>query len=157
MKMLISDEEYMRIALKEAKTAQEKEEVPVGAVIVKEGEILSKAYNRPLSLIDPTAHAEILAIRRACSKLNNYRLNGCILYVTLEPCPMCLGAMVQARIERLIFGARDQKGGAVESLFSFPFEKLNHRFEIRGGVLAEECGKILVDFFKSRRKISSFE
>ncbi|MFW6160916.1 MAG: tRNA adenosine(34) deaminase TadA [Acidobacteriota bacterium] len=152
-----SDEAYIRIALKEAVKAQEKGEVPVGAIIIKEGEIISKAYNRPLSLSDPTAHAEILAIRRACRKLNNYRLNGCILYVTLEPCAMCLGAMIQARISRLVFGAKDPKGGAVESIISFPLEKLNHSFEIRGGVLAEECGKILVDFFKAKRENKSFE
>ncbi len=151
MKKLRNDEHYMKIALEEALKAKERGEVPVGALVVKDGRVLSKARNQPLSLNDATAHAEILALRQACRRLKNYRLTGCFLYVTLEPCPMCLGAMIQARIKGLVFGAKDQKGGAVESLFRFPFEKMNHQFEIRGGVLAEEGGKILVDFFRLKR------
>ncbi len=141
----------MREALLEAEKAEDKGEVPVGAVLVKDETIIARGHNKPVSGNDPTAHAEIVAIRNASEKIQNYRLSGCELYVTLEPCTMCLGAAVQSRINRLVFGALDPKSGAVESVMGFPLEKMNHRMEIRGGVLAEECGKILRAFFERRR------
>ena len=146
------DEHFMRQALAQAEKACKKGEVPVGAVLVSEDKILSRAYNQPLRWFDPTAHAEILAMRKASQKKKNYRLSHCDLFVTLEPCAMCLSAAVQARIRRLIFGAYDPKSGAVVSMMRFPLEKTNHRLEIRGGVLAEECGKVLKDFFKKKRQ-----
>lgn len=146
------DECFMREALAEAKKAMEAGEVPVGAVIVEEGKIIGRGHNEPLSSQDPTAHAEIVAIREACRVKGNYRLPGCELYVTIEPCAMCLGAAVHARIHRLVFGALDSKGGAVESVMTFPFSKMNHRMEIKGGVLASRCGKILKTFFEKRRE-----
>jgi tRNA(adenine34) deaminase len=145
------DELLMREALLEAEKAKKEGEVPVGAVLVKDENIIARGHNKPVSKNDPTAHAEIVAIRSACEKTQNYRLSGCELYVTLEPCAMCLGAAVQSRIKRLVFGAIDPRGGAVESVMDFPFEKMNHRIEIRGGVLAEECGKILRTFFERKR------
>ena len=148
------DEYYLQEALKVAKKAMEVGEVPVGAVLVEGEKIIARGYNKPLSSDDPTAHAEIVAIREACRVKKNYRLTGCELYVTLEPCAMCLGAAVHARLRRVVFGALDPKGGAVESVMSFPVEKMNHRFEIKGGVLAAECGKILKSFFEKKR--SSF-
>ncbi len=146
------DEAFMRRALAEAEKALKRGEVPVGAVLVADGRILSRGFNQPLEKADPTAHAEIMAIRRACGKLKNYRLAGCDLYVTLEPCAMCLGAMVQARIRRVFYGAADPKSGAVRSVMRFPFGKLNHRPEIRAGLLAEECGRILKEFFRAKRR-----
>ena len=147
----MDDEFYMHQALEEAEKSLKKGEVPVGAVVVSGGEVLSLAHNGSIGENDPTAHAEILAIRTACQKRKNYRLTDCDLYVTLEPCPMCLGAVVHSRIKRLVFGASDPKGGAVESMMRFPFDRTNHRVEVKGGVLAEECGQILQDFFKERR------
>ena len=142
----------MRLALVEAQKARLKGEVPVGAVIVDEqGRIIGRGFNQSISGHDPTAHAEIVALREAGQHRCNYRLNGVTLYVTLEPCAMCLGAMVQARIKRLVYGAPDPKGGAVSSIMEFPFDKMNHRLEIAGGLLAEECAKILQDFFRARR------
>ncbi len=146
------DEFFMRQALVEAQKSLKREEVPVGAVLVSENEIISRAHNEPIAKNDPTAHAEMIAIRKAGSKKRNYRLPDCDLYVTLEPCAMCLGAAVHARIRRLVFGALDPKGGAVESAMKFPLEGMNHRVEIVGGVLAEECGNILKDFFKTKRR-----
>ncbi len=146
-----NDEYFMRQALCEAKKALGEDEVPVGAVLVKENKILHRAYNQTILKSDPTAHAEVLAIRVACHTFNNHRLPDCDLYVTLEPCAMCLGALIQARIKRLIFGAYDPKAGAVKSIMRFPFEKTNHRLEIKGGILEAECGKILKDFFKAKR------
>jgi tRNA(adenine34) deaminase len=142
---------FMRKALQEAEKARKEGEVPVGAVLVKDEKIIARGHNKPVSGNDPTAHAEIVAIRNAGEKTQNYRLSGCELYVTLEPCAMCLGAAVQSRIKRLVFGAFDLKSGAVESVMDFPFEKMNHRVEVRGGVLAEECGKILKSFFERKR------
>ncbi len=141
----------MQQAIYEAEKALGDDEVPVGAVLVKENKILHRAYNQTLLKNDPTAHAEVLAIRAACHTFNNYRLPDCDLYVTLEPCAMCLGALILARIKRLIFGAYDPKAGAVESIMRFPFEKTNHRLKIKGGILEAECGKILKDFFKTKR------
>jgi tRNA(adenine34) deaminase len=145
------DERFMREALAEAEKARVAGEVPVGAVVVAQGHAIGRGFNKPVSMNDPTAHAEIVALRDACRHMGNYRLSGCDLYVTLEPCAMCLGAAVQARIQRLVFGAYDPKSGAVESMMVFPFDKMNHRVEIKGGVLDSECGKILKDFFERRR------
>ena len=142
----------MRIALNESRKAAAKEEIPVGAVIVLNSEIISRAHNQSIAKRDPTAHAEILALRKACLKKNNYRLPGTVMYVTLEPCAMCLGAMVQARIGRLVFGAHDPKAGAVESTGNFPWDKLNHQIAFRSGILAEECGRVLKIFFEHKRQ-----
>ncbi len=149
--MMENDEYYMRQALYEAEKALGADEVPVGAILVKENKIIQRAYNQTILKNDPTAHAEVLAIRAACHIVNNHRLPDCDLYVTLEPCAMCLGALIQARIKRLIFGAYDPKAGAVKSIMRFPFEKTNHSLEIKGGILEAECGKILKDFFKAKR------
>lgn len=145
------DEHFMLEALSEAGKAMEAGEVPVGAVLVEGEKVIARGHNKPLSSDDPTAHAEIVAIRAACRKKRNYRLSGCELYVTLEPCAMCLGAAVHARLHRVVFGALDPKGGAVESVMTFPFERMNHLVETKGGVLAGECGKILKSFFEKRR------
>lgn len=147
------DHEYfMRIALKEAYKAFNREEVPVGAVIVEKEKIISRSHNQSLSQTDPTSHAEINVIRETSRKKGNYRLLGCHLYVTLEPCPMCVGALIQARISKLIFGSYDPKAGAVESVMNFPWEMMNHRPKIQGGVLEEECAKILREFFQNKRR-----
>jgi len=148
---MIDDEFFMGKALAEAEKSLEKKEVPVGAVLVSGNKILGRGHNEPVLRNDPTAHAEITAIRKACLKRKNYRLPDCELFVTLEPCAMCLSALVHARVKRLVFGAYDPKAGAVESMMKFPFEKTNHRIEIRGGVLADECGKILKGFFQKKR------
>ena len=145
------DEKFMHEALKEAGKAADRGEVPIGAVIVSRGMILARGHNQPIGKHDPTAHAEIVAIRKACAKKKNYRLSESALYVTLEPCAMCLGAVVQARLGRLVFGALDPKSGAVLSIMTFPMDKTNHRMEILGGVLAGECGRVLKDFFRGRR------
>jgi tRNA(adenine34) deaminase len=148
------DEYYMQEALKEAKKAQDTGEVPVGAILVEGEKIIARGHNSPVSSNDSTAHAEIVAIKVACRKKKNYRLPDCELYVSIEPCAMCLGAAVHARLKRVVFGALDPKSGAVESVMSFPMDKMNHRFEIKGGVLAVECGNILKSFFEKKR--SSF-
>ncbi len=145
------DEFFMQQALLEAVQAKEKGEVPVGAVLVVDKKIFSRGFNSTVEKNDPTSHAEIEVIRKACDLRNNSRLPDCDLYVTLEPCAMCLGAAVQARIRRLVFGAFDPKAGAVESIMHFPFDLTNHRIEIRSGILAEDCGRILKDFFKDKR------
>jgi len=149
--MAKDDHYFMKQALIEAQKALKINEVPVGAVIVSKKSIVSRAFNQNISLNDPTAHAEIMAIRKACRKKENHRLNDCEMYVTLEPCPMCLGAMVLSRIKTLVYGAPDPKGGGVHSIMEFPFGKTNHKIEIRSGVLAKECGKILKDFFRTKR------
>lgn len=141
----------MRLALEEAEKSLSWNEVPVGAVVVSGGKVVSRAHNETVIRNDPTAHAEIVAIREACRKKKNFRLLDCDLYVTLEPCAMCLGAVVQARIRRLVYGTKDPKGGAVESIMVFPFEKTNHKVEVKSGVLARECGRILTDFFQRKR------
>lgn len=145
------DEFFMRQALLEAERAREKGEVPIGAVSVRGDKIVARGHNETIRKNDPTSHAEIEAIREACSLSENCRIPDIEIYVTLEPCAMCLGAAVQARIRRLVFGARDPKAGAVASIMHFPFEKTNHSLEIKEGVLAEECAKILLDFFKEKR------
>ena len=147
----MDDAKLMRSALAEAAKAAAAGEVPVGAVIVRGGKIVARGSNRPIRTSDPTAHAEIVALRKAAKKAGNYRLPDCNLYVTVEPCAMCLGAIVQARIRRLVFGAPDPKGGAVSSTMKFPFARLNHRPEILGGVLAGESAQLLRDFFRAHR------
>lgn len=143
---------FMRQALAEAKKSAVEGEIPIGAVVVAGNRILSRAHNQTIGESDPSAHAEIRAIRKACQKRGNHRIPDCDLYVTLEPCPMCLGAVVQARVGRLIYGATDPKGGAVLSVMRFPFRKLNHRPGVNAGLLNEECSKILKEFFKKRRR-----
>ena len=140
-------------ALVQAREALAAGEVPVGAVAVGEGgEILARAFNRPIGLHDPTAHAEVLALRQAAALAGNYRLPGVSLYVTIEPCLMCLGAMLQARVQRLVFGAADPKGGACVSLYRLPEdERLNHRIEVVGGVREAECRELMQQFFRGRR------
>ncbi len=142
----------MRKALREAERGIERQEVPVGAVIVQDGRVVARAHNQPLGRSDPTAHAEILALRSAARKLGNYRLNDCSLYVTIEPCAMCAGAIVQARLERVVFGATDPKAGACGSALSvLNHPKLNHQVEVVSGILAEDCASILRKFFRRRR------
>jgi len=143
----------MTLALQEAQKGGESGEIPVGAILVREGEIIAQDHNRPIGLADPTAHAEILVLREAAHKLKNYRLLGCTLYVTLEPCAMCAGAIWQARISRLVFGAPDPKAGAVVSLFQLlSDDRLNHQVEIISGVLQKECAEILRLFFARLRR-----
>ena len=142
----------MRLALDEAQRGLEAGEVPVGAVVVRDGLILGRAHNTPVRLADPTAHAEIMALREAGRRLGNYRLPGATLYVTVEPCPMCCGAALHARLARVVYGALDPKAGAVESLYRLLDDaRLNHRVEAAGGVLAEECGAVLRRFFAAKR------
>jgi tRNA(adenine34) deaminase len=152
----MDDVAFMRSALREAAKAAAAGEVPVGAVVVRGGRIVARGSNRPVAASDPTAHAEIVALRRAAARAGNYRLPDCDLYVTVEPCAMCLGAIVQARIRRLVFGAPDAKAGAVSSVMTFPFERLNHRPEVVGGVLAGESARLLRDFFSARRNKERF-
>ena len=149
---LASDHAWMRLALVEAEKAAALGEVPVGAVLVDGNGLLAAAGNSPIRQCDPTAHAEILALRAAAGLRANYRLPDTTLYVTLEPCPMCMGALVQARVRRLVYGASDPKGGAAHSLYNLGDDpRLNHRLEVVGGLLAEECGRLLKDFFRVRR------
>lgn len=145
--------DFMGLALEQARQAQAAGEVPVGAVVVGEdGEILAQAHNAPIALNDPTAHAEILALRQAAAQAGNYRLPGATLYVTIEPCLMCVGAAMQARLKRLVFGAADPKAGACISLYRIPEDqRLNHRLEVTGGLREAECGKLLQEFFQARR------
>jgi tRNA(Arg) A34 adenosine deaminase TadA len=146
------DRRWMRAALREAGRAAAEGEVPVGAVVVRDGKVIARAHNRPIRLSDPTAHAEVLALRRAARKLGNYRLSGCWLYVTIEPCAMCAGAVTHARIERLVYGARDPKAGAAGSaLRVLNHPRLNHQFDVVRGILADECARALSEFFELRR------
>jgi len=149
------DEAYIRNALDLARDAAKRNEVPVGALIVRDNSIVSAATNRTVRDQDPTAHAELLAIREAAEKLDRWRLDDCTLYVTLEPCAMCAGAIVLARVKRVVFGAWDEKAGmagSVGDLLRHP--RLNHRPEVKPGVLAEECGALLTEFFRAQRKVS---
>lgn len=149
---MLPDEHFMRQALELAQEAERAGEVPVGAVVVKDGVVVGRGCNSPISLHDPTAHAEMLALREAAARLGNYRLDGCTLYVTLEPCPMCAGALVHARIARLVFGSRDLRFGGVRSKFQIAdSDLLNHRVEVVEGVLAADCLALLKNFFESRR------
>ncbi len=147
------DTHWMRRALQLATLAAREGEVPVGAVIVKDGELIAEGRNHPISGHDPTAHAEIQALRAAGKALNNYRLGGTTLYVTLEPCPMCAGAIVHARVQRVVFAATDPRTGAAGSIYNIlQSNELNHRCEVEGGVLAEESAAMLREFFRSRRR-----
>jgi tRNA(adenine34) deaminase len=149
----LCDEKFISRAIGLAKKAASCGEVPVGAVLVQDDRIIAEAYNRREELNDATAHAEMLVIREACALLGGWRLSGCTLYVTLEPCPMCAGAMVQARLDRLVFGTADPKSGAAGTLYDLVRDsRLNHRLEVAGGVLEEECAKMLRDFFRERRE-----
>lgn len=148
-----SHEDYMRQALQMARQAYEVEEVPVGAVIVHRGRVIAAAHNQRETLKDPTAHAEIIAITQAAEALRSWRLDECRLYVTLEPCPMCAGAIIQARIPLVVYGATDPKAGAVESLYQILNDpRLNHSAEVIEGILADECGRILTEFFQMQRR-----
>lgn len=143
----------MRLAIIEAGKALEIEEVPIGAVVISKGEIIGRGYNLRENTNDPTAHAEIIALKNAAANLNSWRLDECSLYVTIEPCPMCAGAIVQARIKRLVYGAKDPKAGAAGSLYNIVRDKrLNHQVELKAGVLAEECGDLMKGFFRKLRK-----
>ncbi len=151
----MNDEHYMRQCMAQAQAASARGEVPVGALVVDPNTdmVIARTGNAPIGICDPTAHAEILALRDAAYKTGNYRLNGLTLYVTLEPCTMCAGAISQARIARVVFGASDQKGGAVQNgVRFFEHASCHSKPEVKGGVLADECGQILKDFFKARRK-----
>ena len=146
------DENGMRAALAEAEAAAESGEVPVGAIVVVDGEIVAAAHNSTIAAQDPSGHAEVLALRAAAQRLGNHRLSGATLYVTLEPCVMCVGAIAQARVARVVFGAYDRKAGALGSVEDLSDSRaLNHRFEVNGGLLADECAALLQSFFTSRR------
>ncbi len=148
----MTDADYMHHALELAGQSQAAGEVPVGAVVVKDGEIVGRGFNAPISRRDPSAHAEMMALRDAAQRLGNYRLVGCELFVTLEPCLMCAGAIMHARIARVVYGASDPKTGACGSVLdAFAERRLNHHTEVTGGVLAEECGAMLSNFFAMRR------
>ncbi len=148
----LQDERFMQAALVEARRAAAAGEVPVGAVLVRESEIVARAFNQPILRSDPTAHAEILALREAARILGNYRLTDCTLYVTLEPCVMCAGALVHARLRRLVFGARDLRFGGVRSKFTIADNPLlNHRVDVTENVLGAECLELLEEFFRARR------
>lgn len=148
----MDDRAWMTEALAEARAAAEAGEVPIGAVVVHENRIVARGQNRTLRAVDPTAHAEIVALRAAAEALGNYRLNGCTLYVTLEPCAMCAGAMIHARLDRLVFAAPDPKTGACGSVLDvLNHPRLNHQMQVEQGVLAEECAALLRNFFRQRR------
>ena len=154
--MLASDEEFMRQAIALAIQAGQAGEVPVGAIVVKDGMVIGRGFNAPIGRNDPSAHAEIQALREAAQHLNNYRLVDCTLYVTLEPCAMCSGAIQHARIARLVYGASDPKTGCCGSVVNLMAEeKLNHHCTLSSGILADECGTLLSDFFRQRRQEKS--
>jgi tRNA(adenine34) deaminase len=149
---MITDVEAMHAALAEARLAAEAGEVPIGAVVVREGEVVARGQNRVLRDLDPTAHAEIVALRAAATAVGNYRLNGCTLYVTLEPCAMCAGAMIHARLARLVFAASDPKAGAAGSVLGvLNHPQLNHQMAVESGILADEAAELLRSFFRERR------
>jgi len=153
---MADDAYYMQLAIAEARKAEALGEVPVGAVVVKDGTVIATGYNHPIATHDPTAHAEIMALRAASEMLGNYRLPGCQLYVTLEPCAMCSGAMMHARLARVVYGATDPKTGACGSVIDLPAEdRLNHHMQVTGNVLAEECATMLKQFFAGRRTIAA--
>jgi tRNA(Arg) A34 adenosine deaminase TadA len=148
----VTDEEAMRLALAEARAALEHQDVPIGAVVTRDGEVVARARNEREFRRDPTAHAEILALQRAAARLERWRLDDCTLYVTLEPCAMCAGATVLARLGRLVYGPQDRKAGAALSLYNVPQDRrLNHRVEMTAGVLADECADLLQGYFRSMR------
>ena len=147
------DENFMKLAIDQAKIAQDNGDVPIGAVIVHKDQIIAKAYNQREQLQDPTAHAEIIALTQAAAALENWHLNGCTMYVTLEPCPMCAGALVLSRMDRLVYGCDDPKTGACKSLYNIvQDDRLNHRLEVTSGVLQEQCRHLLQQFFTRRRQ-----
>ena len=149
----MTDEEYMILAINEAEKAFDKGEIPIGAVVTYKGAIIATAHNEREHTTDPTSHAEIVALRKAAQMLERWRLTGCTLYVTIEPCPMCAGAIINSRIDRVVYGASDYKGGAVESLFNvLSHPGLNHEPQLQAGILADECSQLMKDFFKERRK-----
>jgi len=146
------DERFMKAAIESARIAEDNGDVPIGAVIVYQDQIIGKAYNQREQLADPTAHAEIIALTQAAAALQNWHLNGCTMYVTLEPCPMCAGALVLARMDRLVYGCNDPKTGAVKSLYNIVTdERLNHRLQVASGILEQECSQLLQNFFDKRR------
>ena len=147
----VNDKEYMRIALELARKAAQQGDVPVGAVVVKDGEVISSGYNERVLCGSATSHAEVVAIERASKKLGGWRLSGCTLYVTLEPCPMCAGAIINSRIDRVVFGAKDAKAGCFGSLINFNHYPFNHKPVIDEGVCADECAAVLSDFFTRKR------
>ena len=148
----MTDEELMQLALEEARAAEALGEVPVGAVVVVDGEVVARAHNRRQADADPSAHAELLALRAACAAARSWRLPEAEVFVTLEPCPMCAGALLAARVARVVFGAADPKAGALGSLYNLGVDpRLPHELEVRGGVRAEECGELLRSFFSLRR------
>ena len=150
----MTDEFFMRAALEQARAADAEGEVPVGAVIVLQGRIIAAAHNQREQLNDPTAHAEMIAITQGAAELQSWRLDECDLYVTLEPCPMCAGAAVQARLRRVVYGATDSKAGAAQSLYHLlDDQRLNHCCEVLGGILAEPCGQLLTQFFQRQRSL----
>lgn len=150
-----TDETYMRLAIREAEKAWGRDEVPVGAALISgSGEVLATGHNRTISYCDPTAHAEIIALRQACDKIQNYRLLNTTVYVTVEPCVMCMGALVHARVARVVFGARDAKWGAAGSLYDFAHDaRLNHAIEITSGVCETECKELIQGFFFQKRAL----
>lgn len=149
----MDDKHYMGLALIEAQKAFALGEVPIGAVLVMDGQVIAAAHNRRETWHDATAHAEVMVIREACEKLGRWRLTGATLYVTIEPCPMCAGALVMSRVDRLVYGSPDYKAGAVESLFNIvQHPALNHRLEVTAGIRAGECSDIMKEFFRMRRK-----
>jgi tRNA(adenine34) deaminase len=145
-------EAFMQMALLEAKAALHLGEVPVGAIVVVGGEVVARGFNQPIRGLDPTAHAEVVALRQAARALGNYRILGASVYVTIEPCLMCVGALVQARVAEVIYGAPEPKAGALRSTLQFESLALNHRFKVSAGILEDECRRIVVDFFKYRRE-----
>ena len=148
------EEKYMKLALKQAMKAQEKDEVPIGCVIVKDDKVIARGYNLRQTKQQSYAHAEMIAIQKACKKLGTWRLEDCDLYVTLEPCPMCAGAILQSRIKRVIYGAKDPKGGCVDSCMKlYETKGFNHYPEVLSGILEEECSSILTNFFKMKREM----
>lgn len=151
--MIETDERWMLSAIDSALLARELNEVPIGACVLDEnGELIASGFNRTITDCDPTAHAEILVLRQAAASVGNYRLTGTTLYTTIEPCVMCAGALVNARVRRLVYGAADERFGAVETLFQVcDHESLNHRIEITSGILADECRELMQDFFRNRR------
>ncbi|HMM23091.1 MAG TPA: tRNA adenosine(34) deaminase TadA [Selenomonadales bacterium] len=150
---MLSDYDFMELALQEAREAYALGEVPIGAVLVIDGKVIAAGHNLRETWQDATAHAEVIAIQAACRKLGRWRLTGATLYVTIEPCPMCAGALVMSRIDRLVYGSPDYKAGAVESLFNIvQNDALNHRIEVLAGVRADECAALMREFFRERRK-----
>lgn len=154
----MNDEGYMRLALVEAQKAFVLGEVPIGAIIVMDGEVVAVGHNMREAWNDATAHAEVVAIKAACEKLNRWRLSGATLYVTIEPCPMCAGALVMSRVDRVVYGSTDAKAGAVESIFNIVnHQALNHRLEVTSGVLEDECRNLMKKFFKERRQLKKLQ